>query len=124
MVLRRFLSVWFVLALALTSFTLANPTSARAGCYGETCNGLDPYEQGCFNDRVFIAHNFYVSRYYSPSCNTFFGIGYAAAGDAAFVWMSPHPSATSNSATNWVYSNMWNSGLACSFYGSSVAYCA
>ncbi|HEY0601482.1 MAG TPA: hypothetical protein VGD58_01165 [Herpetosiphonaceae bacterium] len=124
MALRRLLSVWFVTTLALTSFTLANPSAAVAACYGETCNGLDPYEQGCFNDRVFIASNLYVARYYSPTCNTFFGIGYAAPGDAAFVWMSPHPNATYNTSTYWVYSNMWNSGLACSSYGAVGAYCA
>ena len=120
--LRRWFSLWFVLALTLVSANLLAPASVSAepaitaSCYGASCNGLDPYAAGCGNDAYQVAWVYDVSRYYSPSCNAFFSV--AAVGYNAWVnvWMEDNFSATYNSGYPGAISKMWESGRACAYH--------
>lgn len=122
MILRRFLLVWCILALAAAQFITPN-RAAAATCYGASCNGIYPQTAGCYSDAVLVSRLYYLARYYSPSCNAYFGIAWAVVGDTTFVWMSPNENASSGFGLNMAVSRMWNSGLACTSYGSVSVYC-
>lgn len=123
--LRHLLTIGFIVALAVSSIqpAMAAPR-APTTCYGSSCNGVDPYTVGCVSDAVFVASYAYVARYYSPSCNAYFGWTAAAPYETTAVWMSPNRSATVNFGIGYAYSYMWENGQACTSYASLTVYCA
>lgn len=122
MLLRRWTLVWFVLALTLSSTNLfaAAPAAAEpqvtATCYGASCNGLDPLSTDCMKGAVLVASYYGLSRYYSPTCNAYYGY-------ANWAWQGTYTQIQMQDDTNgstlrsgWVYSihsGMWATGQVC-----------
>lgn len=132
--LRRWISLWFVLALTLVSANLFAPGSASAepaitaSCYGSSCNGLDPYTTGCTSGAYVVAygHGYDLARYYSPACNAYYGTASVGASYGwVHVWMAADFNATYYNGYPGAMSRMWDSGQACMWgepHGSM--YCA